>query len=320
MKKVLLILLMVAIASNVAIFAGGGQEEADDEVYVAVLMKSFVGDFWKTVEAGAYAAGEELGVRVTVDGADTETNIEQQIQQVENAMQRRADAIAIAVLDTEALVPVMDSAAERGIVTLTFNGLLNTDTTVTHVATDNWAAGEMAGEALAQLLGGEGKVAIIGAAEGVKNNRDRSDGAAEVIESYPGMDVISIQYAENDLNKTISIANDIMSANPDLAGFFSNNETTTVGVATALKERGMDGQIGHIGFDASEQTIAQLYDGVTGGFVTQDPFNMGYLAVVKAVDAINGESMEAIIDTGAQLVTLENVEDPAIQKILYPFD
>lgn len=296
------------------------EDVEDDERYVAVIMKSFAGDFWKTVELGALQAGEDLGVKVTVEGADTESNIEQQIKMVENAVLKQADAIAIAVLDSEGLVPAVNAAADKGVIMLTFNGLLNSDRITTHVATDNWAAGEMAGEALVEATGGKGKVAIIGAAEGVKNNRDRSDGAASIIAKYPDMEVVSIQYAENDLNKTISIANDIMSANPDLVGFFSNNETTTVGVATALKEKGLDGKMVHIGFDASAQTIAQVQEGVTAGFVTQDPFNMGYLAVVKAIEALDGKELDDYFDTGAQYVTMENIDDPSIHKVLYPFE
>lgn len=337
MKKVTgLMLIVLMILSTV----GCGQEEAtmeketakvteaaaeaasaeDEELYVSVIMKSFAGDFWKTVELGAYQAGQDLGVKVTVEGCDTEANIEQQVKMVENAVIKQADAIAIAVLDSEGLVPAVNAASGKGVTMLTFNGLLNSDEIVTHVATDNWAAGVMAGEALVEATGGKGKVAIIGAAEGVKNNRDRSDGAASVVAEYPEMEVVSIQYAENDLNKTISIANDIMSANPDLVGFFSNNETTTVGVATALKEKGLDGQMVHIGFDASAQTIAQVQEGTTNGFVTQDPFNMGYLAVARAVDILNGESVEDYYDTGAQYITLDNIDDPAIHKILYPFE
>ncbi len=336
MKKLLGVLLvlmmvisMVGCSSSNEVNDGGSNTEektgntnssTDDERYVAVIMKSFAGDFWKTVELGAMQAGEDLGIKVSVEGCDTEANIEQQVKMVENAVLKKADAIAIAVLDSEGLVPAVDAASAKDVKMLTFNGLLNSESILTHVATDNWAAGEIAGEALAKACGGKGKVAIIGAAEGVKNNRDRSDGAASIIEKYPDMEVVSIQYADNDLNKTISIANDIMSANPDLVGFFSNNETTTVGVATALKEKGVDGKMVHIGFDASAQTIAQVQEGVTGGFVTQDPFNMGYLAVVKANDILDGKEVEAYFDTGAQYVTMENIEDPSIHKILYPFE
>lgn len=292
----------------------------EEELYVAVIMKSFAGDYWKTVELGAYQAGIDLGVKVTVEGCDTEANIEQQVKMVENAVIKQADAIAIAVLDSEGLVPAVDAASDKGVTMLTFNGLLNSDKIMTHVATDNWAAGIMAGEALVEAAGGKGKVAIIGAAEGVKNNRDRSDGAASVVAEYPDMEVVAIQYAENDLNKTISIANDIMAANPDLVGFFSNNETTTVGVATALKEKGLDGEMIHVGFDASAQTVAQVQEGTTAGFVTQDPYNMGYLAVVKAVDILSGTAVEDYYDTGAQYVTLSNIDDPGIHAILYPFE
>jgi ribose transport system substrate-binding protein len=284
-------------------------------------MKSFAGDFWKTVQLGAEQAGKDFGVTVMVNGCDAETNFEQQIKQVEDSVTKGADAIAFSTLDSEALVPTVEAAAEKGVKFITFNSQINSEIPLAHVATDNWAAGELAGKALGEATGGKGKYAIIGAVEGVKNNRDRSDGAADYIaKNFPDMELITIQYSDNDLQKAIAIANDLMTSNPDIAGFFSNNETTTIGVATALNERGKAGEIKHIGFDSSDQTIAQLQEGVTQAIVTQVPFQMGYLAVQYAIDAINGAEMEKSIDTGVALITLDNLNDEDIQKIVNPLN
>lgn len=306
-------------SSNTAPSGESVQANSDTVPYIAVITKSFVGDFWKTVELGAKEAGEQLGIKVTIEGPDAETNIEQQIKMIENAVQKGADAIVISALDTKAMVPAVEDAISKGVVVVTFNSKLESDKIACHIATDNWAAGVLAGEKLSEVLEGQGKVAIIGSVEGVKNNRDRSDGAAEIIAANSGMNLIGIQYCDNDMNKAISIAKDFMTANPDIAGFFSNNETSSIGVATALKENGMEGKIKHIAFDSSAQIIAQVKGGISDGFVTQDPYRMGYLAVESALKVINGEEVPSFVDTGCVYVDMNNMEEQDIEKILYPF-
>lgn len=292
---------------------------AEEELYIAMFPKAYIGDFWKSVEAGAQKAAEDYGVRITFEGPESETDLDGQIQLIENALIKEPDMIAIAPLDSIGNVPIIETANEKGIKVVTFNSKLESDIPMTHVATDNWAAGEMAGKALGEALNGKGKFAIIGANEAVKNNRDRSDGAAAYIaEHFPEMELISIQYTDGDMSKALSVSSDLITANPDIAGFFTNNETTTIALASVLQEKGMAGKITHIGFDATLQTVGYIEDGTTSAIVTQVPFNMGYLAVEKALAAYNGEELEPVYDTGVALVTNENLNTDEIQSIVNP--
>ena len=88
------------------------------------------------------------------------------------------------------------------------------------------------------------------------------------------------RYCEGDMNKALSIATDLITANPDLKGFFTNNETTTIALATVLAEQGLKGEIIHVGFDATIQTADYLRDGTTAAIVTQVPYNMGYICLL----------------------------------------
>lgn len=315
MKKVILLVLALALSVLPAL---GAAAEAE-QVYIAMFPKAFVGDFWKAVEAGAQKAAADLGVTITFDGPDSETDLEGQVMLIENAIIKEADVIAVAPLDSVGIVPVIENATDKGIKVITFNSKLESDIPLTHVATDNWAAGEMAGKALGEALDGKGKYAVIGAVESVKNNRDRSDGAVSYIqEHFPEMELITIQYTEGDMTKALSAGSDIITANPDIAGFFTNNETTTIALATVLEEKGMSGKITHVGFDATNQTAGYLTNGTTAAIVTQVPFNMGYLAVEKALAAYKGEALEKTYDTGVALVTPENVDTEEMQKIINP--
>jgi ribose transport system substrate-binding protein len=320
MKKHLWLIGIIMVVAIMTLSAAPASEKQKvDETYVAVIMKSYSGDFWKTVELGAITAGKDLGIKVTVEAPDTETNMEQQIKMIENAVTKGADVIAISVLDTKAMIPAIEQAAAAGVKIITFNSMVDSELPLTHVATDNWAAGELAGKALGEALGGKGKYAILGAVQGVKNNRDRSDGAADYIKkNFPGMELITIRYTDNDLNNSLAITSDIITANPDIKGFFSNNETTTIAVSIVLEEKNKIGAIKQVGFDATAQTIGALENKIISSIVTQVPFKMGYVAVQSAMEALQGKTLPAVTDTGVALVTLENLNTEEIQKIIDP--
>lgn len=132
------------------------------------------------------------------------------------------------------------------------------------------------------------------------------------------MQLISIQYTNGDLNKALEVASDFIAANPDIKGFFSNNETTTIAVATVLQEKGLSGKIKHVGFDATKQTAGYLTSGTTQAIVTQMPYKMGYMTVEKAIAAYKGEKLDKNYDTGVTLVTPQNVNSAEMQAIINP--
>ena len=320
MKKRYLLLGIMMILVVIGLSAAPSSEKKSaGETYVAVIMKSYSGDFWKTVELGALTAGKDLGIKVTVEAPDTETNMEQQIKMVENAVTKGAKVIAISVLDSKAMIPAIEQAVSSGVKIITFNSKIDSELPLTHVATDNWAAGELAGKALGEALGGKGKYAILGAVQGVKNNRDRSDGAADYIKkNFPEMELITIRYTDNDLNNALAITSDLITAIPDIKGFFSNNETTTIAVSIVLEEKNKIGVIKQVGFDATPQTIGALENKIISAIVTQVPFKMGYVAVESALNALDGKTLPPVTDTGVALVTMENLNSAEIQKIINP--
>lgn len=320
MKKTLSLILVLALVLSMAVFASAEEEKKDySDVNIAVFCKAFIGDFWQSVTAGCEAAAKDYGVNVTVDGMSSETDLEGQVKLIENAIIKGVDVIALAPIDSVGNIPVAETAVDKGIKLITFNSKLDCDLPLTHVATDNRAAGELAGKALGEAMGGKGKYAVIGAVESVKNNRDRSEGCIDYItENFPEMELVSSQYCEGDMQKAISIATDLITANPDLKGFFTNNETTTIAMGTVLAEKGKVGEITHVGFDATNQTADFLRNGTTVAIVTQVPYNMGYMAIEKALAAYNGEELEATYDTGVALATPENVDSEEIQAIINP--
>ncbi|MDK2799070.1 MAG: ribose transport system substrate-binding protein [Clostridiales bacterium] len=335
MKK--LLCLMMSLLLVAALFVGCAQKEdsktdvpqnseqksednvSNDEIYVAVISKGFQHEFWQTVKLGADTAGKELGIKVTFEGPKDESMVAEQVAMVENAIAKKADAILLAALDTEALVPVVEKAHDAGIPVLMFDSNVNSDIPLSFVATDNVAAGALAAKEMAKMIGGKGKIGIIAHNEGTSTAIERRDGFKNEIEkNYPDIEIVGIQYSDGDHAKALAKATDMMTRTPDLAGIYATNEGSAIGVATAVQEKDKAGQVKVVGFDSSEAEINFLKNDVIQGFVVQNPFKMGYLGVKGCYDAIKGNPVESRIDTGATFVSKDNLDTEEVQKLLYP--
>ena len=84
----------------------------------------------------------------------------------------------------------------------------------------------------------------------------------------------------------------------------------------ALRGKNLAGTVKFIGVDCDATFIDALKKGEMQGTVLQDPLNMGYLGVKTAVAKLKGEKVEPVIDTGATLVTPENLADPKIDALV----
>ncbi len=315
MKKTSILLFAMAL---VILFAVGPKALAKD-LYVAVISKGFQHEFWQTVKLGSDTAAKELGIRVTFEGPSDETKIAEQINMVENAITKKADAILLAALDTEALIPVVQKANRMGIPVVMFDSNINSDIPLSFVATDNKAAGALAAEKLGMILGGKGKVGIVAHNAGTSTAQQRRDGFIQNMKArYPGIKLLKAVYSDGDHQKAMDKATDMMQANPDLAAIYATNEGSAIGVATAVEAKGKVGKVKVVGFDSSEAEIGFLKDGVVEGFVVQNPFNMGYLGVKALVDVLNKKSIQSRIDTGATFVNIDNLNSKKVQKLLYP--
>jgi ribose transport system substrate-binding protein len=108
----------------------------------------------------------------------------------------------------------------------------------------------------------------------------------------------------------------MLTANPDIIGMFSSNESSTVGAAQALKAR--QSKVKLVGFDAGPTLEADLRAGVIDSLVVQHPFKMGYDSVISAVRHLKGEKLQKIQNLEPRLVTRADLDDPEVQAQLNP--
>src|SRR5713226_6617788 len=134
----------------------------------------------------------------------------------------------------------------------------------------------MAARRLGEILGGKGKVGIIGFMPGSAATMEREDGfQSEIRKSFPGIQIVGLQFGMANRAKAMAETENLMNAHPDLAGIFADNESSSSGAAQALKSRS-GSKTKLVAFDASDQLIADLRGGTIDSLVVQNPFRMGY--------------------------------------------
>jgi ribose transport system substrate-binding protein len=235
------------------------------------------------------------------------------------------NGIALAPLDEAALVAPVESATRAGVPVVIFDSGLKGGNIVSFVATDNDKGGELAGEHLARVLGGKGKVILMRYAEGHDSTRRREDGFLRALVAHKGIEILSSnQYVGADVEGAYKRAEALLtrykSADGTLGvdGMFAPNESSAFAVMRVLQDSGWAGKVKFIGFDASDGLLAGLRGGAIEALVVQDPVRMGYLSVVSMVKHLRGETVESRIDTGVHLVTRDALERPDIKQLVSP--
>jgi ribose transport system substrate-binding protein len=287
---------------------------------IAVIPKGTTHSFWKSVEAGARKAGDELGVEIIWKGPLKEDDRAQQIDVVQEFVASGVSAIVLAPLDDTALRSPVRSAGEHGIPVIIFDSALKGEVGkdfASFVATDNHRGGVLGGEELARLLGGKGKVVLLRYAEGSASTIAREAGFLEVMQRNPGITVtVDNRYGGATTASSQDAAMNLIDKIRDADGIFCSNESTTQGMLLALRQTGLTKQKKFVGFDTSPALMAAMNRGDIDALVSQNPTKMGYLAVVTAVKCLRHEKFEPAIDTGCVLVTRENESTPEVKAVL----
>lgn len=293
--------------------AAGGQASAaanagagGKAVNVAVVVKSVTSDYWKTVGKGVEQASQgDPSITTSFQGANEETDIEGQIRVLEAAISQGVSALAVAPSQADQVQPTLQKAVDAGIPVV----LIDTDipgftAKAAFVGTDNKLGGQLAGEYIAKQLNNSGNIAIIRGAAGDPVHNLREEGAKAALEAA-GIKVVAVQPADSDRAKGQSVAENILTANPDIKAIYATNDEMALGAAQAAQAAGK--QLIIIGFDASPDALTAIEGGQLAGSIAQFPDKIGQLGAETAAKVARGESVEKFVNTGVELVTKENL-------------
>lgn len=301
--------------------AAGAGKAAVSGAKIDVIVKATQSDFWQSMLAGAKKAGGDLGVNLHLTGPTAETDIEQQVQLVEDSIARGSEAIVLASNSSTALNGVIDRAREAGIKVITVDNAVTTKAEG-FIGTDNIKAGEQAGQRMCELIKAQGKangqILHESAASGQQVLVDRFDGFKKGLAAEcPDAKIAQTLVNDNDLNKAVGQVGDAITSNKQLAGVFADNNTSGTGAARAVGEKNAK-DLAVVAFDSDPAEVDAVRQGTLDGILVQNPFFFGYQGVVEAAMSVRGTVPPVKLDPGAVLVDGKNVNAPELKSLLNP--
>lgn len=301
MKKILALLLSLALLLAISPVL------AEDEFTIVVNLKTLSSEYWQTVKSGIDKAAEELGWTIDVQGAAAETEIAEQVQQLETMLAAKPDAIIIAPLDGDAVIGAINSSGYEGVVIFCDTNA-NYDKKVSFVGTANDIAAESGGVFGIEKVGAANvKALIIYGQEGDNTSNLRKAGYEKAL-ADAGLTPVAMLSGNNTTDGATKVMEDQLVANPDINLVLCMNDDTAIGALNAVKSAGKTG-ITIVGFDGNQSAIELIATGDLAGTVAQQPKEMGYLSVMTAVKALRGEEVEMNVVVPTVVINSENFQE-----------
>lgn len=292
-------------------------DKASGDIKIAYIVKALTDQFWIDMQDGAAATAKELGITVDFQAPEKETDVETQIQYVENAITSGYDAIILSAADSKALNPSIVKANEAGIPVILVNDTIDTEALAkdggkveTYTGIDQYEAAALAGKYAVENLDG-GKVALLEGVSGVDAHEQRLAGFKDQIEGAEGFEIVASQTANCDRNEAFNVVQNILTSNPDVTVIWAINAEMGQGALQAIDQAGLTGKVSVFDFDASNDDQEAIKAGTLVGSVAQYPNLQADAAIKAAMKAINGETLEEHTKTKAELITKDNVDSLA---------
>lgn len=292
--------------------SGGDSASNDDGVKVAYIVKAKTDEFWTTMEKGAYAAAEEKGVNLEFQAPEKETDVEKQVQMMDNAIVKGFDAIVLSAADSQALIPSIIKANNANIPVVLVNDTIDMDElkaqgghVETYVGISQYDAAKQAGDYAKENIK-DGKICYLEGIPGVAALDDRLAGFKDQVSDYT---VVASQTAKCDRNEAFNVMQNVLSASPDVNVVWAVNAEMGQGAIQAIEQNGFSGKVSVFDFDASSDDLAAIEAGTLTGTVAQYPNIQAETAIQCCLDALDGKKLDEHTETKSQLVTKDNLED-----------
>ncbi|MFV0363568.1 MAG: substrate-binding domain-containing protein [Suipraeoptans sp.] len=318
-KKVISIISMIILCST--LFIGCKSFSVQGKALITVITKTTETDFWRAVKGGCNAAANEYNVDMIFQGPDNEEDFEAQNKMIEDAIENGTQAIVLSAIDQDKSIEVIEKAAARGIYIVIIDSGINSGIPEVIISTDNYAAGEKAGEAMLNVAYTELKIGMVNFAQGTANGQEREEGFTDVIEKAKGAQIVGKVSVDSNLESAKKGTFELIKEHPEINAIIAFNEFTTLGAGSAVDDLGLSNSIKVIGFDNNNTAIGLLEDGVIEGLMVQNQFAIGYLGVESAYNLIAERYIEEReIYMEVTLVDSTNLFEENIQKIVFPLE
>ncbi|MER6015739.1 ABC transporter permease/substrate-binding protein [Streptomyces bluensis] len=304
LKLALAAVVVAAVVGAMSFVNSGSSSSANQKV--GLSLSTLNNPFFVQIRKGAQEEAKKLGADLTV--TDAQNDASQQANQLQNFTSEGVGSIIVNPVDSDAAGPSVRAANKADIPVVGVDRGVNKAKTAALVASDNVEGGKLGAKALAEKLGGKGRIVILQGLAGTSASRERGAGFAAGLKAYPGIQVVAKQPADFDRTKGLDVMTNLLQAHPDVDGVFAENDEMALGAIKALGSRAGK-SVAVIGFDGTPDGLKAVKDGTLYASVAQQPTELGRIAVQNALKAAEGGKVEQTVKVPVKVVTAENVDE-----------
>ena len=266
-----------------AVLMAGGMAHAQDDVRIALVVKALGIGFFEAAAEGAEEAAEELGNVEVIYTGPTDTTAEGQIEVINSLIAQQVDAIAVSANDTDALVPALKRAMQRGITVISWDSGVAAEGRELHLnPSSNPLIGNMIIKLAADHMPDGGEVAVLSASATATNQNTWIAEMEKVMGDYPGIEVVATVYGDDLADKSYREAQGLMQSHPDLDAIIAPTSVGIVAAAQAVADAGKIGEINVTGLGLPSEMAGAIESGASKSFAIWNPIDLGYSATYLA--------------------------------------
>lgn len=275
------------------------QGKANSEYTIGFAVSTINNPFFVAMSNGVKQEAAKEGVKVIVDNGNNDPAT--QLNQVQDFIQQKVNAIVLNPTDSQGLASAVAAANKAKIPVVTLDRSVSSGDVSCFIASDNVQAGKMAADEIIKALNGQGKVVELQGIIGTSAERDREQGFDQEIATAKGIQVVAKQTANFDRSKALNVMQNILQANPDVKGVFAQNDEMALGALKAIQQSNKTG-IAIVGIDGEKEAVDNVQKGLFYADIAQQPIQEGVLGVQNALKLAKGETVAQTINSPLQLV------------------
>ena len=304
---------LVLVGALAAAACGRGDHSSSGDFKIAIVTRNFTNPYWAALRDGAMAEAGKLGVKVTVQAGQSETDADGENAQISTMAAQGFGCFGVVPVNGTNVITPLTAVARKNIPILDLDTQIDPAASnaagvsyASFIGSDNVEAGKTAGQKLLEALGGTGKVAVLQGIAGEQNGINRDKGFAEAVAGK--LDIVQEAPADYEQDKGLQVTEAILKAHPDITGIFSANDTMGLGAAQAIKNAGRTGQIKVISVDGIQAALEAVKAGTLYGTVTQYPYAEGQLAVQGCLAQHRGKKLPDRVVSPIAFIGKDNVD------------
>jgi len=299
--------LLIAALFVISLSGAVGPAFAQGKTYtIAVLVKDSISPGWRMLLDGAKKEGAQQKVKVIEYAPLQVQNLEEQVRQMEDAIQKKVDAIVVAPINPQGIIPAIEKANAAKIPVITSNSRAYGGKIETFVGVENYDGAKKLGEYMIKKVGGKGNVILIEGNPAGQTNQDRVKGFKEAIAANSNIKLLAQQPAMFRRDQAMNVMENLLQSHPKVDLVMALNDEMALGAVKAMEAAGRKGVLVS-GFDAAPEGLEAITAKRLVATLDQDLHAQGGLGVRAAVDVLNGKKIPDWIKTGGEVVDLSNV-------------